>query len=106
MTEPISDEDLERVRRLLTREQVVPRCTVARLLARLDAAEAIAEKFSYTADDVKLLIAEAEAERDAALARAVPDGWKVEWDVDGRGDPYEPFLVPFIPADTEPGEPT
>lgn len=70
MTEPvapISDEDLERVRRLLTREQVIPRGTVARLLARLDAAE-------VRVHDMAIALREVGQDRNrlAALARAVP----------------------------------
>ena len=69
MTEPISDEELAELRGWVTDWSFVyPRPEIRALLARLDDAEARAEKFSYSAEDVRLLIAEAEAERDAAVA--------------------------------------
>lgn len=82
VTEPISDEALALLREEHS-EQVVAAlpggdlcaaddyyvpCPTLALLARLDAAE---------------------AERDAALARAVPDGWKAKWNIHGV-----PCLVP------------
>jgi hypothetical protein len=97
VTEPISDEKLAELRH---RRPAAGKGAdyVDALLARLDAAEARAHRLDNELTRQAEILSSVKVERDAALARAVPDGWKVKWNIHGV-----PLLVP---ADTEPGEPT
>lgn len=90
---PISDETLADIRDRGPKpvEWCIPITKAERdaLLARLDTAEAENKMWMQTVEQISEAYGLLVKERDAALARAVPDGWKVKWNIHGV-----PLLVP------------